>query len=219
VLVVIVALAACGGGHASLDSAIGTLVTAQHPNCGTDGRVVAHYLATGDTGGQPEVDQSYATRRAEILREPEDGRVSLIRAEADGYITRCDEHETSAQVETERQAQQQRDQQQYAEQQRQREQQQAQAEADRNTLYASTCQSHGGTVKSDSYCAVSYRGRFDQPVPVKYDGTWDQAQAESNRRDCESAARDAASSGRDGHPWSKPPVYHDDSGVCASGNP
>lgn len=50
-----------GGGSSGGQSGGEVLVAAQHPQCGTTGTKLLHYLTTGDNGGDPSLDQRYGS--------------------------------------------------------------------------------------------------------------------------------------------------------------
>ncbi len=92
------------------------------------------------------------------------------------------------------------------------------AEAAQRTTYRNACQSRGGHVSGGGTCLVDYPGWSAQIVAVRADGSFDTAQAEMNRQDCDTATADAALSAQDGFPWSQLPEYHSDTGVCVLGS-
>ncbi len=192
-------------------SGVGDLIAATHPECASEGQVIARYLSTGDTSDDPEVDQAYAERRAEILQQPKDARAGLIRATADDYISQCDQQKTQAEQRAAAEAQRQ------AQEQAQQQAQQQQAAQQRAT-FAATCQQHHGNVSGDgTQCTVSYPNGPYESLPINSDGTWDQAQADSNRQFCQGMATSAADQARAGYPWKRPPQYHADTGICDTG--
>jgi len=84
--------------------------------------------------------------------------------------------------------------------------------------YADGCREHNGYLEN-GFCLVDYTGSPKWRVTINYDGTWDAAQANANRRLCESAAQQAVYAAGDGHGWAVLPEYHDDTGVCIQGHP
>ncbi|QXC60774.1 hypothetical protein KSP35_21015 [Aquihabitans sp. G128] len=187
---------------------------------------MAKYLQSGDANDQPRIEQSFAAKRAEILKAPDEAQAGLARSEASSAIDRCDaslaKQERDAQVaadraEAERQAQEEADQRQ-AEQDEQ-DRLAEQEEADRIAAYAASCKEHGGHVDEQDECRVDYPGYEDQAVAILDDGSFDQATADANRSDCETASEDARLGSEEGVPWSQQPEYHADSGVCFYGNP
>jgi hypothetical protein len=89
----------------------------------------------------------------------------------------------------------------------------------RNQNYSNTCKQHNGYIRASGNCVVDYPGWPAQPVTLSPDGTWDSIGADSNRRNCELNAEDAASAAKAGRPWTSAPQYHPDTGVCVHGNP
>jgi hypothetical protein len=75
----------------AIGSDVGSLVAAQHPECGSVGQEVVRYLESGDNQGRPALDQTFASERAAILGEPPDARPALIRSAADGATEKCDQ--------------------------------------------------------------------------------------------------------------------------------
>lgn len=202
------------------------LKIAGHLECQEFGSLVADYLLSGDSRGSPEIEQQYARVRASILREVEEARAGLARAEANDAIDRCDqqlsEDEALAQQEAE------------AEEERQR--QEAAAEADRESreedqrraeeaeqqqqqAFANGCAAHAGYVDGYGSCVVDYPGWQSQLVALNPDGSFDEALAGYNRDECELQLQDAQRSAEEGFPRSELPIYHEDSGVCIPGTP
>lgn len=219
-LALFVLLGACG----SNSDASPKLITTDNPSCAAEGRTLAEYLISGH--GSPTLEQSYASKRSEILRAPNEARAGLARATADDYITECDAQIARGQEYAAKVRQEERDGRQAkadaAVAQRAEDARSAEAkrvEGERVAAYASTCAAHAGTVNGASDCVVSYPGWNDQRVPMNRDGTFDTANANVNRQNCETDTADAASGAVDGHPWSRQPVYHEDTGVCVPGAP
>lgn len=203
------------------------LVPAQHQQCADLGQLVNHYLATGDTNGNPQLDQDYATERAAILGQPSASRAALARADADNVIQECDktlsDQEAAAQAQAQAKAQ--------AEAQAQA---RAQADAAANAAYRSTCAQHGGAITTTEpsnsgyggtsadpageYCMVTYHGTTWQ-VPITAAGAYDLGNVSDNKGDCDGDAKEARTSAQEGFPWSQLPVWHADTGLCERGSP
>jgi hypothetical protein len=210
------------------------LVPAVHQQCADLGALVQSYMLTGGTNGNPQLDQSYATARAEILRQPEAARAGLARADADDVIQACDKTYS--------------DQENAAAAQRANDQARAQAEADAaaraqaeqrandasNALFRAGCRDHGGTATTNApddsgydaggpdpageYCSVTYNGTT-YGVPFTESHTFSASSAAENKDLCAAntvSAQDAAVSAS---AWSQLPVFHADSGVCERGTP
>ncbi len=85
-------------------------------------------------------------------------------------------------------------------------------------IYTTACKQHNGHI-DNGYCVVDYPGWSSQRVTINPDGIWDAVEADINRANCETAMQDASAAAQDGQPWSNPPQYHPDTGVCVHGNP
>jgi hypothetical protein len=223
-----VALCACGGKSSSNGVAMPSqsLVPAQHSQCAQAGDAVEHYLVTGDTGGDPSLDQNYASERALILGQPSGSRAGLVRSDADTAIQTCDAR-LSAQAQADAEA---RAAAAAAQQQALAQQQQAQADAATNAKYREACRQRGGQPVTEStvvfihdadpageHCSVTYHGT-DSEVPLNSDGSFDSSAAADNKSNCDGLIADAQSAAQAGIPWSEPPVYHPDTGVCFEGS-
>ncbi len=219
---------ACGGNGAvshpasakkSTPTDVGALIAAQHPGCGRAGGFIARYLITGDTRGYPQIEQKFATTRSELLTRPKEARAGLARSQADDYITACDGVEAKKEADAQT-ARDEATQAAAAAQARAVDDAAAtKAENARVALYASTCSAHAGHLLTSDNCLVSYPGWADQIVPMNKNGTFDQSSADLNQQSCGVDTSDAQIDAQDGHPWSNPPHYYPDSGVCVPGNP
>jgi hypothetical protein len=202
------------------------LVDAAYPECANLGRAVLRYLSDGDTSGHPELDQTFARMRADILAQPDDAREGLARAEASNAISRCDEQQHAAadeaaqevaaeeaRQEAEREAERRREAEEDAERRR------AEEAAAEEAVFEDACTERGGYTTGFETCLVDYEGWAAQVVTLHPDGTFDTAQAEQNRADCEIAMQDAETSAADGWPWYQLPEYHEETGVCVYGSP
>jgi hypothetical protein len=228
-------LTACGGGRSS-PNGIATptqdLVPAQHPECAHAGAAIEHYLVTGDTGGDPSLDQNYASERASILGQPSASRAGLVRSDADNAIQTCDQQLTeqaqaAAQARADAAAAQQQAQAAAA-----AAQQQAQADAAANAKYRAACHQHGGAPTTDNtitvwvhnadpageHCYVTYNGNGYE-VPLNSDSSFDSNAAASNKSSCDGDTANAQSAAQAGVPWTQLPAYHADTGVCFEGSP
>lgn len=78
------ALSGCGVANeaTALQAASENLVVATHPQC-DHGTALVQYLATGENGGMPGLDQEYADLVGTL-------NPAQIRAKADDWITQCD---------------------------------------------------------------------------------------------------------------------------------
>lgn len=85
--------------------------------------------------------------------------------------------------------------------------------------FEQACTERGGYTSGIGTCLIEHEGWAAQIVTLHPDGTFDAAQAEQNRADCEIAVQDAEVSAADGWPWSRFPEYHEDTGVCVFGSP
>ncbi|MGQ0826441.1 MAG: hypothetical protein ACT4OX_15660 [Actinomycetota bacterium] len=188
--------------------------------CEEYARAVLEYLRTGETRGHPELEQAYATRRAEILKEPSEVRDELERATASDYVERCDAQYSAAEAEQERE---QAEEEAQREAQRQRGEEEAEAEraeTERVARFDSECTSRGGSVnESHDYCSIEHPAGGELPVPLLHDGTFDEGEAALERENCELAMQDAQNAASDGHPWSQLPEYYEEVGACFRGSP
>ena len=91
-------------------------------------------------------------------------------------------------------------------------------QATRQRAYASGCGQYNGYIEN-GFCLVDYPASPKWAVAINYDGTWNAAQADFNRRNCANDAQLAARAAQDGHAWLVPPQYHSDTGVCIQGHP
>jgi hypothetical protein len=192
-----------------------SLVPAVHQQCADLGKQVDKYLLSGNTSGDPQFDQEYATERATILGEPAESRGALARAEADNAIQACDQKmssdEAAAAAAAEAQAQ---------------AQAQAQADDAANVAYRSACSARHGMISTTGpwdasnmggqtdpageYCLITYDGT-SYSIPLLPDGTFDSDSAASRQSMC---ARELKWFLDGGGVLGKRPVWHADTGVC-----
>lgn len=191
------------------------LASARHPECAERGSAVHRFLMTGDSNGDPTIEDRFGDDRSEVADQPPESLAPLAVAGANLAIAECDaavdEEDLMAQQANAAAAQ----------------QQQAIDQANAwNAFvaaaaanYAEGCRIHGGYLDDLGACAVDYPGWITEYVPLNPDGTLNRGVADSARGTCELylefAQRDAAQ----GFPWLRLPVYHPDSGVCVPGEP
>lgn len=188
-----------------LSQQVGGLVTAEHDTCGQQGQTVAGYL---QNGSPTSLDPQYAGMRSSILSQPSDARPGLIRQQADAVITACDrqlDQQAAAQAKAQADAQ--------------AAAAQASAQADAVAHYANVCRNTYHGYIRDQACEIDYPGDTGDPVAIKFDGTWDQAAADTAKKNCAQDAANAQAAANGGYPWSRQPVYHPDTGVCVLGFP
>jgi hypothetical protein len=218
--------AACGGSKAqsgsppklgSMPANVDDLVTAQHAKCDTIGHLVEQYLLTGDNGGYPSLDQSYAGARSDLLQEPEAARGGTARADADDAIQYCDKQQSDRDAAA---SQAKADAEQAAAQAKADAEARAQAAAAavaQASAYRSGCAAHHGYIADDGRCRVDYPGQPGNAVELNDDGTFDQADADLTKEDCANADQDWLTAQQEGVPMSgSEPVYHADTGVCVN---
>lgn len=85
-------------------------------------------------------------------------------------------------------------------------------------IYKTACKQHNGYIEN-GHCVVDYPGWSSQSVTIDPDGTWNAAQADINRGNCQIEMQNASAAAQGGRPWTKIPQYHPDTGVCVHGNP
>lgn len=90
--------------------------------------------------------------------------------------------------------------------------------ATKKAVYAAACKAHNGYTGDSGNCVVDYPGWSHQRVAIQEDGAWDVDRAESERRQCEMSKADADAAEKNGRPWTTPPQYHPDTGVCSRGS-
>lgn len=180
------------------------LVPAQHAQCGVQGSALAHYL---DTGEPTSNDPTYGSDRAQALSMSGEQRALYIRRTADEYIARCDSAETEREAAAT----------------------QAARDAALATKFAAACRSRGGVPRSTAIgvmlCGVTYPdpsgGSRSYEMPLKPDGTLNEAQAEAERQICALDMQQYDKSGTPGwgSRWAKAPTFHPDTGVCDRAHP